>query len=154
MLTPAAAAAADEPVNGPVDFDRDVRPILSDSCFSCHGPDASSRAADLRLDTREGATADRDGGAAVVPGSAEDSELWARIQSEFDFELMPPPESHRARLGPRELDLIRRWIDEGAEWSTHWAFVSPVKAAGEAPGHPIDRLLSERLDRDALALSP
>jgi hypothetical protein len=154
MLAPAAAAAADEPVNGPVDFDRDVRPILSDSCFSCHGPDASSRAADLRLDTREGATADRDGGAAVVPGSAEDSELWARIQSEFDFELMPPPESHRARLGPRELDLIRRWIDEGAEWSTHWAFISPVKAAGEAPGHPIDRLLSERLDRDGLALSP
>ena len=131
------------------DFDRDVRPILSDNCFACHGPDQGSRAADLRLDTYEGATADLGGYAAIVPGDVEESELWARITSEFDFELMPPPDAHKSKLGSRDLDVIKRWIEAGAPWSKHWAFVAPTKV-----GASVDELLGQRLAEDGLELAP
>ena len=139
---------ADGDPGGP-NFDRDVRPILADNCFACHGPDEGSRAADLRLDTREGATADRGGFPAIVPGDIGESELWARITSEFDFELMPPPDSHKSQLAPAELDVIKRWIEAGAPWSEHWAFVPPKKS-----GASIDALLAQRLADEGLELSP
>ena len=89
----------------PVGFNRDIRPILSDKCFACHGPDQNKRKADLRLDTREGATADRGGYAAVVPGDLEASELIARINAEDDDSVMPP-RGHPKRLTPPEKELL------------------------------------------------
>ncbi|QDV07845.1 Planctomycete cytochrome C [Planctomycetes bacterium Poly30] len=155
LLTLTLLAQGHATRSGPVDFDSEVRPILSDSCFACHGPDAGSRAAGLRLDTREGALADLGGYAAIVPGDAEGSELWARVTSEFEFEVMPPPEAHRKPLGNREREVLRRWINEGANWSQHWAFVPPKKAAlPEGAAHPIDALVERRLRAEGLELAP
>ena len=109
-----------------VDFARQIRPILSKNCFSCHGHDAKHREAELRLDTRDGAIAKRDGAAAVVPGSSSKSALHARITSDDPDERMPPADSGR-ELTEEEIDLLRRWIDQGAEYSAHWAFIKPVQ---------------------------
>jgi len=98
-----------------IDFSRDVRPVLSDKCFFCHGPDEKHREAELRLDIREGAVK------VVVPGKSSDSELIRRITSSDPDEVMPPPKSHRS-LSPTEIALITRWVDEGAIWGEHWAF--------------------------------
>ncbi len=115
----------------PVRFSREVLPILSEKCLSCHGPDESHRKGGLRLDTREGALEVRDGEAAIVPGKPELSGLMERITSEDGDEVMPPPSSHRERLTGEEVELLRRWILEGAEWGKHWAYERPVR--GEAP---------------------
>ncbi len=117
-------AVADEA--RPVDFSRDIRPILSDNCYHCHGPDAESREADLRLDVREGALADLGDHAAIVPGNAEQSELIARLASEEVDERMPPPDSGK-ELSADQIALIRRWIDQGADWPEHWSFVTPQR---------------------------
>ena len=122
------AALTQEPLQS-IDFQRDVRPILSDKCFACHGPDAAARKADLRLDTREGALADLGGYVAIVPGGAEESELIYRITSEDKRELMPPPESGHS-LTDEERDTLRAWVDQGAEYAPHWSFV------------PVDSVLS------------
>jgi len=105
-------------VGGKIEFNRDIRPILSDKCFACHGPDEAERAADLRLDTEEGATADLGGYAAIVKGNAKDSELFFRIHDDDPNYIMPPPESHR-QLTPKEKKILERWIDQGAEWQKH-----------------------------------
>jgi hypothetical protein len=110
-----------------LDFNRDVRPILSENCFACHGFDEKSRQADLRLDLAETATADRDGVPAIVPGDAEESELWRRVNSNEEAEVMPPPESNKS-LTAAQKAILRRWIEEGAEYSKHWSFIAPVKA--------------------------
>jgi len=111
----------------PVDFTRDIRPILSDNCYPCHGPDAESREADLRLDVREGALADLGGHAALVPGNAEQSELYRRLivedTDEDTDERMPPPDSGK-ELSADQIELVRRWIEAGADWPQHWSFVS------------------------------
>ena len=108
-----------------IDFDRDVRPILSDKCFHCHGPDAEERKGKLRLDTREGALQKRkDGRAAIVPGDPETSELVHRMISKDPDEMMPPPDSNRS-LSREEMRILARWIAAGAEWSEHWAFEAP-----------------------------
>ncbi|MEM9415147.1 MAG: PSD1 and planctomycete cytochrome C domain-containing protein [Planctomycetota bacterium] len=117
------------PADRPIDFGRDIRPILSDNCFFCHGPDA--RVADetggLRLDSFEGATAPRDGGApAIIPGDPGNSPLMRRILSTNPNTVMPPPESHRT-VTPAEAELLRRWIAEGAEYTGHWAFETPER---------------------------
>jgi hypothetical protein len=109
-----------------VDFDTQVRLILSDNCFQCHGPDEQTREADLRLDTREGAFADLGGRAAFVAGSIEDSEALRRIFSDDEFERMPPPDS-KLTLSDREKQVLRQWVESGAEWSAHWAFVPPQR---------------------------
>ena len=138
-----------------LDFDSEVRPILSQNCFACHGPDESSREADLRLDTREGALADLGGYAAVVPGDLEASELWLRVTAEDAYDLMPPPKSHKPQLGSEELATLRAWIEEGAAWTRHWAFVPPVKVALEEPSlAPIDELVSRELRTRGLELAP
>ncbi len=107
-----------------VDFTRDIRPILADNCFQCHGPDAEARVTDLRLDDRANATRDRDGSQAIKPGDSAASELFRRITSDDADVQMPPPDSKKT-LSSDEVELLRRWIDGGAEWSKHWAFIPP-----------------------------
>jgi hypothetical protein len=108
---------------GKLDFNRDVRPILSDKCFACHGPDEEGRKADLRLDIE--AEAKNDDLMAIVAGSPEDSEMMYRIHSEEEDELMPPPEIGKP-LTQKEKDILEQWIEEGAVWADHWAYVPPV----------------------------
>jgi hypothetical protein len=114
-----------------IDFNQDVRPILSDKCFACHGPDEHDRKADLRLDTFEGATHDNDGTTAIVPGDIKASEAWARIITDDEDEAMPPPK-HNKHLTKREKDILKQWILEGAEYKPHWAY-TPVTRPEDAP---------------------
>jgi hypothetical protein len=153
----------------PVHFSREILPILSENCLSCHGQDEKHRKADLRLDTREGATAARDGVTAVVQGKPDASELVARIMSDDKDELMPPPKSHKPRLKPEQVDLLKRWIAEGAVWGKHWAYEKPVRGADtpvrtepggqECPTYfplrsAIDRFVWARLQKEKLQPSP
>ena len=139
----------------PIGFNRDVRPILSDKCFACHGMDEETREGKLRLDTPEGAfRKKRRGKAAIVPGKSEESGAWMRIISNDEEEVMPPPESHKS-LNDEEKAIIKRWIDEGATYQKHWAFEAPVKAevpAGE--GSEIDRFVEAALKKDGWGFSP
>jgi len=140
----------------PVDFSREILPILSENCFHCHGPDASGRKADLRLDTKEGAfLKNADGAAAIVPGHPEASMLVERILTTDKDELMPPPKSNR-KVTPGERELLKRWVAEGANWGTHWAFAPLKKPAIPSNGssHPIDALVRERLKSENLDLQP
>jgi len=105
-----------------VSFSRDILPILSDRCFHCHGQDPSHRKAKLRLDLEEEAKGDKDQVAVITPGDLEASELWHRLITEDEEELMPPPDSHRKPLTDAERNLVRRWIEQGATWGKHWAF--------------------------------
>ena len=127
-----------------VDFARDIRPILSDKCFFCHGPDRKHRKADLRLDVREEAFSDRDGVTAFVPGDLGKSESWWRITSTDSDDVMPPPDANKP-LTEAEKDLIRQWIESGAEWTEHWSFSQPEKPVPPRPAtddlHPIDRFV-------------
>src|SRR5262245_4173759 len=110
----------------PVDFNRDVRPILSNNCFACHGPDEKERKADLRLDTREGALADLDGHQAIVPGKPGASELVARLTSDKASKRMPPAKTGKT-LTAAEIEILTRWVQEGAPYAKHWAYVPPVR---------------------------
>lgn len=105
-----------------VDFATQIQPLLSDRCFTCHGPDAGQRKADLRLDLEEHAK-----DFAISPGDPEDSDLLARIVSKDALDVMPPPSSKLPPLSEQEIDLIRRWIKQGAKWGKHWSFDSPIK---------------------------
>ena len=142
-----------------VDFQKDVRPILSDACFACHGPDANARQADLRLDTREGAFEDRGGYQLIVPGSAADSRLYQRISHPQEIARMPPPSAER-RPTPDQVETIRNWIDQGAEWSSHWAY-QPVRRT-DPPEigkerflvNEIDAFVQARLSEEDLTLAP
>ena len=146
------APAADVP-----SYNRDVRPILADKCFACHGFDAETREADLRLDTFEGATADNAGTRAIVPGKLEESELWNRINSKDESEVMPPPETHK-QLTADEIATLRRWIESGAAYQKHWSFepplahaVPPLPSGGR---NPIDAFIAQRLEKEGWKLSP
>jgi hypothetical protein len=111
-----------------VSFNRDIRPVLSDNCFACHGPDANKRKAKLRLDTREGVFDKRgDDDPAVVPGKLDKSLLWSRITTTNLDDRMPPLDSHK-ELKPEQIALFKKWIVQGAPWQGHWAFVKPEKA--------------------------
>lgn len=140
-------AAADDPVS----FTRDIRPILSDTCFACHGPDDQTREADLRLDVAEAALQS----GAVAPGDLEFSELWVRINSDDPSDRMPPENFHR-QLTQSERDLIRAWIESGAEYAEHWSFVAPEEP--EVPrndaDNPIDAFLRRRLQAEGLSPAP
>ena len=130
----------------PIDFNRDVRPILSDNCYSCHGFDEAAREAGLRLDTREGAIEDLGGYAAVVPGTPDQSELINRIMTDDADMLMPPAESHKKRLDKDAIETLRQWIRQGAVWGKHWAFEPPVAApVPDSSLHPIDHFVGKRL---------
>src|SRR5688572_9975427 len=114
-----------------VRFNQHVRPLLSGNCFYCHGPDPKHREADLRLDTRAGATADLGGYAAIVPGKPEESALLTRVSSTDPDEHMPPPASKKPHLTAEQIELVRRWIEQGAEYEGHWAFL-PVRSVQPA----------------------
>ncbi|MCA9175313.1 MAG: PSD1 domain-containing protein [Planctomycetales bacterium] len=139
----------------PVDFGRDVQPLLADRCFHCHGPDAKHREAELRLDVREAALAARaEGLPAVTPGKPEESALLARVSS-ADAELrMPPEDSGRKPLTSAEVALLRRWIESGAEWDRHWSFEPPRRPplpADVTARHPIDAFIRNQLRTHGLA---
>ncbi len=160
-LGPRAGCAEENP--GVVDFNRQIRPILSQNCFVCHGPDADQRQADLRLDTPQGAAA------ALQPGESEASELYLRITSDDPDLQMPPPDSKRT-LTAAQMKLVKRWIDSGAQWGDHWSFTplqrpplptavaSSTKPAPNtepfAGDNPIDLLVQASLAERGLRLSP
>jgi mono/diheme cytochrome c family protein len=164
-----------EAASGSLSYNRDVRPILSENCFACHGPDAAERAAGLRLDTREGALAK----GAVVPGDREASEVYHRLIATDEDEIMPPPEAHKV-LSAGDIELLARWIDEGAHYEGHWSFeplrrpelpavrdqgwvrqpldafvLEKIEEAGLRPAEEADRrVLARRLSLDLTGLPP
>jgi hypothetical protein len=159
----AAPSSADEPF-GPagrlaapasVEFNRDIRPILSDECYQCHGPDAAKRKAKLRLDQESSAKSDRDGVCAIVPGDLSASELYRRITSQDDAERMPPVKSGKS-LTSAQIELLGRWIAEGAGWQPHWAFIAPKVPAIPSVGrrewlrNAIDAFILARLEHERL----
>ena len=137
-------------------FDRDIRPILSDRCFHCHGPDQKKRKAKLRLDQQEAAFAEREGAAPIRPGDLKNSLLWQRVTHEDVEERMPPSDSGKKPLDDTQLELMRRWIEAGAPWSEHWAFQAPRRpplpeVADPAWAlNPIDRFVRAALEREGL----
>lgn len=139
-----------------IQFNRDVRPILSDKCFFCHGPDRNHRKADLRLDVEAGAKAERDGVVAIAPGEVGKSELVRRIFNDDEDEVMPPPDSGKS-LTAAQKETLKKWIEQGAPWEGHWAYVPPTKR--ELPetrfdrraGQPFDRYIFARLEGQKLA---
>ena len=150
LLALAWSALADAKVS----FNREIRPILSEQCFSCHGFDAKHRKADLRLDTREGALADNDGVRAIIPGDPAKSELWQRLLSTDPEEVMPPPEAHKPKLTAKQKETLRRWIEEGAPYEPHWAFTSPQRPALKEKGPAaIDALIDSGLKEAGLKAS-
>jgi hypothetical protein len=146
-------AAAAQP---PIRFDRDIRPILSNNCFKCHGPDEQARETTFHFDTEEGAFVE---GGIIVPGSAETSQLYKRITTTDLRDRMPPADSGYT-LSDQQIQLLRRWIDEGAKWSTHWAYAAPKRPEPPAVTrqnwvrNPIDQFVLSRLDREGLRPSP
>jgi hypothetical protein len=156
VLAPVAGAggAAAEPVR----YGRDVLPILSAKCFACHGPDEEGRQADLRLDLEADAKADRDSGRVIVPGNPDASELLIRVTSSNADVVMPPGDSHKP-LTAEQIEVLRRWIAEGAAWGRHWSFepvvrprVPPAAADGPPPASPIDAFVAARLAERGLAI--
>lgn len=155
----AGPAPADEPPPK-VDFNEQIRPILSDKCFLCHGPDPKNRKAKLRLDEKEGAFGETNTGIRpVVPGDLDESELFYRIISDDESDRMPPKSLGR-ELSDAEVDLIKRWILEGAEWTDHWAFETPVAVDPPATSrddwgvNPIDGFVLARLEAEGLSPAP
>jgi mono/diheme cytochrome c family protein len=153
------AHGAAEPAQ-PVEFNRDIRAILSDTCFQCHGPDKNKRKANLRLDTEEGAfSALKGGDKAIVPGDPDRSELYRRITAARDKERMPPPQAGR-QLTADQKEMIRRWIEQGAKWQKHWAFIPPVRhalpqvKAAQWPRNGLDYFVLARLEKEGLTPSP
>ena len=142
-------------------FNRDIRPILSEKCYACHGPDEAKRMTALRLDTEDGAFAVLSGGGkAILPGDPEGSELFLRVAAKDPARRMPPAAMGHDPLKPRDIALIRSWIEEGAQWQGHWAFIAPQRPAlpGESyPGWPrnaIDSFVLRRLGNERLEPSP
>lgn len=145
------------------DFNRDIRPILSDKCYRCHGPDEHDRKGGqngLRLDTAAGAREDLGGGGfAIVPGQPEKSELLMRVLSTDDEEVMPPSKTGK-KLSAREIDLLRRWIAAGASYAQHWSYekpravAPPAVAAGTWPRNDVDRFLLARMEKAGLRPQP
>ncbi|MCH9654703.1 MAG: PSD1 and planctomycete cytochrome C domain-containing protein [Planctomycetes bacterium] len=140
------------------DFATDIRPLLSDGCFACHGPDDQHREADLRLDLKESAFGSHDGHALIVPGKPLESLLYQRIVSTDEDERMPPADSGK-KLSPSEIEKIRKWIEAGAPWASHWAFHPPQKAALpriQQKGlvqNPIDAFVLEKLEQQRLSFT-
>src|SRR5262245_7766043 len=157
VFTPFACASVAS-AQDKIDFARDIRPILSNHCFKCHGP--AKQEAGLRLDDRDRATRRK----IIVAGKPAESKLLERIQSDDADERMPPPDAGE-RLKPAQIELLKKWIAQGAEYSPHWAFVKPkqpplppLRKGGSAEGgwarNPIDYFILARLEKEGLTLSP
>lgn len=144
-----ARGAKSEDKPDAIDFNRDIRPILSENCYQCHGPDKKERKADLRLDDRDSAVELK----TIVPGNPEESELVARIFSEEPDEVMPPPKSRKS-LTPDQRQKLKQWIAEGAVYKGHWAYEVPVRPKAPAGPQGIDRLIEQRLSLLGLTPSP
>lgn len=148
-------SAAEQPIN----FSRDIRPLLSDNCFACHGPDEGQRKAKLRLDVKEGAFEVRDGHAIIKPGDSANSELIKRIVTTDPDDLMPPAKTGK-KLTTAQIDLLKRWIDQGAKWEMHWAFQKPVSPRLPEikntawPRNEIDYFIEQRLEKEGLSPRP
>ena len=159
VLLLSAAGAQFAPADDTVRFNRDIRPILSEQCFFCHGPDASHREADLRFDVEQSAKADLGGYHAILPGNVDDSEMFRRITTTDDEERMPPPESGKS-LTAEQIGLLRRWIEQGAPYEAHWSFVAPERPPLPAvndtvwPANPVDRFILRRLEARGWKPSP
>jgi hypothetical protein len=159
LLPAVAAAVAFAAANAPIDFQKEVRPILSNVCFQCHGFDQATRMAGLRLDTKDGAFAERKSGRAIVAGDLNASLLWQRIDNENAAKRMPPAYSHKS-LTPEQKSTLKLWIEQGAPWKEHWAFAAPVRR--ELPPvrnkdwsrNPIDRFILARLEAEGFAPAP
>src|SRR4051794_38770076 len=128
-----------------ISYNRDIRPILSDNCFYCHGPDPNKRKAKMRLDIREEALKKE----AFVPGQPDKSELIRRIFATDPEDMMPPPASNK-KLNPAQMDTLRRWIAAGGKYEGHWAYQNPVKPPVPQPANPIDFLVQKRLKQVGL----
>ncbi len=151
------SASISSPAAAEVSFNNDIRPLFSNTCFFCHGPDEEERKAGLRLDTFEGATADNDGVIGIVPGDPDASEIFYRIISDDEDEVMPPPK-HGEPFTPEQVALVRRWIEEGAKYETHWSYVKPERPQVPKPQadkieHPIDAFLFRKLEEEGLSFS-
>ena len=153
-------SAARLPAAAPVNFNRDIRPLLSDACFQCHGPDEQQRRGGLRLDQVDLSRARGDSGAlAIIPAKPSESELLTRLHSTDPHEQMPPPNSGK-KLTPAQIELIERWIVEGAKTTGHWAFDAPIRPVlptlEDSLGvtHPVDRFLVSRLQSEGLSPAP
>ncbi len=142
-----------------VDFQREVRPILSDNCFQCHGPDKDTRMAGLRLDVKEGAFAQRKNGTPVTSGKLEESLVYQRITVADTARRMPPESAHKT-LTPKQIEVIAKWIQEGAKWQDHWAFIAPTRAeppavqSREWVRNPIDQFILAKLEAVGLQPAP
>jgi len=143
---------------GSVDFNRDIRPILSDKCFHCHGPDEEKREAELRLDSFEGATEGGEFATPIAPGKPDESEVMIRILESDPDEIMPPPQSHK-KITKKEIDLIRQWITEGAKYDEPWTYKNPIKYPAPSvktelwPTNWVDQFILHRLETEHLAPS-
>jgi mono/diheme cytochrome c family protein len=163
LAVPAEVCRADEAAAArqtPVEFNRDIRPILSDTCFQCHGPDERTRKAGLRLDVKEQVLQKLESGAAaIVPGKLAESELYQRITTTNEAERMPPTDSGK-QLSPQQIQLLKNWIEQGAPFEAHWSFVPPRRRAPPEVRekgwrrNPIDDFVLARLEREGLSPSP
>ena len=148
-----------EGADTPLSFNRDVRPILADACFHCHGPDSGTRKADLRLDTEQSFFGEGGNDPVVIPGKADDSPLYDRLIADSPDDIMPPPDSHK-ELKPEQIEIIRRWINDGAKWQPHWSFVKPEQpalpevSAKDRVSNPIDQFIFAGLDKAGLSPAP
>lgn len=139
---------------GRVEFNRDIRPVLSDNCFACHGPDTAKMKGGLRLDLRDAALAPaKSGKPAIIVGKPEESELVRRLQTTDPDDLMPPPESHKT-LTSAQRELLIRWISEGAEYQGHWAYQPPRRPAAPSGPAAIDHLVRSRLGKIGITPAP
>ena len=156
-LLSALPAPAAEPPAEAIDYDRQVRPILSNHCYACHGPDEAQLQADLRLDLKDPALAElASGGHAVVPGDVAASKLFARITTSDPAERMPPADDGKP-LSAEQIEILRKWIEQGARWQDHWSYqpverpAIPDVAGRDWPQTPIDHFILRRLEREGLA---
>ena len=156
---PAARNAQDAGARETVEFNRDIRPLLSDRCYTCHGPDQARRRTKLRFDVEADAKQDLGGRFAIVPGDVAKSEMIRRITATDPARHMPPVASGRT-LTAGEIDLIQRWIEQGAKWEKHWSFIPPRRAplpdiGNRAwPRNDIDFFVLKRLEQEGLAPAP
>ncbi len=143
-----------KPIQG-IDFQREIRPILSDACFHCHGPDKNTRMAGLRLDTKEDAFSKRKTGAAIIPGNPDASLIIQRLTHADKAKRMPPEYSHKS-VTPKQIETIKRWIASGAGWQEHWSFTAPTRPKPPAVvntawvRNPIDRFILAKLQKSGL----
>ena len=148
LIFAAFSRASAEPAETTIEFNRDVRPIFADKCFACHGPDKGQRKGDFRLDVEKEVFARRENGHAIVAGKPDESQLYKRITHSSKRKRMPP-EKFGKTLSQEEIDVLRKWIEQGAGWQSHWSVIKPARGGlSAAPGNPVDGFIKARLKRE------